>query len=804
MAKIRLLRSCLADWHEWKKLRLRSALSVNRSLGTESCRAILFWAMKFCSSPPIHFNWWTLYPKFRVYGTAAILSRTAKFIAYLRFVRWQRAVVRGRSCYAQATVLHQAHIFSFVSKHFTSWYQQHYAHRKGCKSMRLLYWKIFRSRSQAQIRLRALRSLVNARLLSSAIDYFALAVFRKDNVVLAHIPDRVVRRIARSFLLPDNDCVLHAPMQKYVLRRLLQGMIRSWLLFMFACQRRRLLDRRNFFFTWRLFVHSAQNYREEAGRRHEQLQRLCSISQRVDKRLKCMALRHLHALCQHRRNVFSVVASASSRFQVLCCIKTLRAVSRHNLAVFRSSAKLRLRVACCLLRPIWRGWNRLVSERAHRKLWDRRECDSAFQCWLSNATDSKQRRAALEVLQLRVVCSRNRYFFAHWQGVVESSVLKQSASESFFKDRRALQLKKLFVTWRYWVFRLKWDHLLVSSCCRTWRGVVKKRNERVLVLKSMLTHILNEMKNHVFKSWRDWQLMRLRRRTMGRKIESKRSTSVSSNFFSRWSAITQQARARTQEQYQDALIFRSEVLVRAFYMRWRQLQAHLIDCAMKSLASIARRRILTCYSLWSANTTASMTLRLRKMACTALALRNLVISSFRLWRLFAFSHSHVKRHVAASDVASAVAHSGRAMLSSMTASQRSLVMLLPRVLQVAFAWFSQQGSNNIRASLLSCSADRGFRDDSLDGDSSSHSGDGSTPLSISQLFASQASSNSAIQTQSEPSLEWHRPNFGAQTSFKIAEVSSRNVHASSSQTPQARAAQLQQMLDELYGKSESP
>jgi hypothetical protein len=140
----------------------------------------------------------------------------------------------------------------------------------------------------------------------------------------------------------------------------------------------------------------------------------------------------------------------------------------------------------------------------------------------------------------------------------------------------------------------------------------------------------------------------------------------------------------------------------------------------------------------------------------------------------------------------------------MTASQRSLVMLLPRVLQVAFVWFSQQGSKNIRASLLSCSADRGFRDDSRDGDSSSNSGDGSTPLSISQLFASQASSNSAIQTQSEPSLEWHRPNFGAQTSFKISEVSSRYVHLSSSQAPQARAAQLQQMLDELYGKSESP
>jgi hypothetical protein len=801
MVKIRILRSCVSDWHQWKKLRLRLSLSVNRSLGTESCRAILFWAMKFCSSPPIHFNWWTLYPKFRVYGTAAILSRTAKFIAYLRFARWQRAVVRGRSCDAQATVLQQAYTLSFAFKHFTSWCQEHFAYRKGCKSIRSRYWKIFRRRAQAQTRLRALYSLVNARLMTSAMDYLALAVFGKDTVVMAEIPIRVASRVAVSFLLPDSDSLLHAPIQKYILRRLLQSMIRSWSLIMLACKRRRLLDKRNHFYSWCLFVQSAQHYREEAARRHEQLQRLCSISQRADKRLKCMTLRHLHALCQHRRNVFGAVANASSHFQVLCTVRTLHAVARHNLAVFRATAKLRLKVTCDFLRPVWRAWKQLLMERAHRKLWDRRESDAAFQCWLNNAADIKQRKSALEVLQQHVFRSRNQFIFASWQGFVKSSISKESASHNFFKDRLALRLRKLFISWHFSVFRMKWDHVLVSLCCRTWRGVVKKRNERVLALASLLSDNLNKIMSRILQSWRAWCLLRLRRRVMRRKIESKRVTLVSSVFFLRWTSMTEQALSKMKAKCQDALLYRSEVLLRAFFMRWQYLLTRRMDCVLKSLKSIARHVKSRFFSLWCFSATAAMTRRLRTMACAALASRNVVICSFRLWRLFAFSHSHVKRRVAASDVASALAHSGRAVLSNMTASQKSRVMCLPRVLQVAFVWFSQRDSKTLRASLLSCSAD-GSRDDSCDSDISSTSGD--SRLSMSELFASVASVNPAIPSRRESSLEWHRPNFGAQTSFNVAEVSSRNMHTSSSQAPQARAAQLQQMLDELYGKSESP
>jgi hypothetical protein len=801
MVKIRILRSSVSNWHHWKKIRLRLSLSVNRSLGTESCRAILFWAMKFCSSPPIHFNWWTLYPKFRVYGTAAILSRTAKFIAYLRFARWQRAVVRGRSCDAQATVLQQAVTLSFVFKHFTSWCQEHFAYRKGCKSIRSRYWKIFRRRAQVQTRLRALYNLVNARLMTSAMDYLALAVFGKDNVVVGKIPIRVASRIAKSFLLPDVDSVLHAPIQKYILRRLLQGVIRSWLLIMLACKRRRFLDKRNHFSSWCLFVHSAQQYREEAARRHEQLQRLCSISQRVDKRLKCLTLRHLHALCQHRRNVFIAVANASSHFQVLGTIKTLHAVTHHNLAVFRASAKLRLKVMCDMLRPVWRAWKHLFMERAHRRLWDRRESDAAFQSWLNNAADIKQRKSALEVLQQRVLRSRNHFFFLSWRGIVDGSISKQSASDSFFKGHLALRLRKLFITWHFSVFRLKWDHVLVSSCCCAWRGVVKKGTARVLAFKSLLSDNLNRIMSRILKSWRAWCLLRLRRRVLCRKIESKRMTLVSSVFFFRWTALTEQAASKMKQKCQDALLYRSEVLLRAFYMRWQHLFTHRMHCVLKSLVSISRHVKSRFFFLWSFSATAAMTSRLRTVACAALASRNAVISSFRLWRLFAFSHSHVKRHVAASDVASALAHSGREMLSHMTASQRTRVMSLPRVLQVAFVWFSQRDSKNMRASLLSCSADRGSRDDSCDGDSSSTSGESRSRLSISELYASQAS---VMPPRREPAMEWHRPNFGAQTSFNISEVSSRNMQTSSYEAPQARAAQLQQMLDELYGKSDSP
>jgi len=139
IVKIRFLRLCLTDWLQWTKLRLRSALS-----GTESCRAILFWVMKFCPPPPIRFNWWTLYPKFRVYGPAAILSRTAKFIGFLRFARWRRAVVLARSCCAQAAVLHQARSSAFVCTHFTMWFLAHDAQRKGCTAIRTFYWRIFR------------------------------------------------------------------------------------------------------------------------------------------------------------------------------------------------------------------------------------------------------------------------------------------------------------------------------------------------------------------------------------------------------------------------------------------------------------------------------------------------------------------------------------------------------------------------------------------------------------------------------------------------------------------------------------
>lgn len=814
MVKIRILRSCLADWHQFKKHRLRAALSVNRSLGTESCRAILFWAMKFCSSPPIHFSWWTLYPKFRVYGTAAVLSRTAKYIAYLRFARWQRAVVRGRSCSAQAAVLQQAQTFSFVCKHFYSWFQAHYAYRKGCKSIRLFYWKIFRARILAQTRLRSLLRLVNARLMCSAIDYFALAIFVKGNVVMDSIPIRVASRVATSFLLPDNDCGVHAPMQKFILRRLLRSMMQSWLMLMIACKRRRSLDKRSYFCCWRFFVQSAQHYRQEAGRRHEQLQRLCSISQRVDKRLKCVTIRHLHALCHHRRNIFAAVASASSRFQVLCCVKTLRTVTRRNLAVVLAVAKLRLRVACEFLRPVWRSWNHLLFEKAHRRLWDRRESDAAFHIWLSNAADMKQRRLALEILQQRMLHSRKRCFFASWLDLARISMSKQCAGVSFLKDRIALRLRRLFVSWRFSVFRLKWDHVLVSSCWRMWKGAGRKRNERAVALKSLHLRNLNKITSRVIESWRDWHVLRSQRCMMCQKITSKRLSLTSSHFFSLWSLLTEQSISKMQEKCQDALIFRSEVLLRAFYMRWRHLRTQIFDCMQQVLMSVARHRILRFFSIWSANTTAVIDRRLQKMACAALASRNAVISSFRLWRLFAFSHSHVKRHVVASDVASALAHSGRAMLSQMTATQRARVMLLPRGLQVAFVWFSQRSSRSLPPTasttttyLATSSVVRGSRADSWGGDSSSSGGGSSggeerSPLSISQLGAPRV--NIAARSRTQPSLDWHRPSFGAQTSFKIDDVSSRNMEMSSSQPPQARAAQLQQMLDELYGKSESP
>jgi len=89
--------------------------------------------MKFCPSPPIHFNWWTLYPKFRVYGTSAILSRTAKFIVYLRFARWRRAVALTRACISQAAVFQQSRSSAFTCMHFTSWFQAHYANAKAVR-----------------------------------------------------------------------------------------------------------------------------------------------------------------------------------------------------------------------------------------------------------------------------------------------------------------------------------------------------------------------------------------------------------------------------------------------------------------------------------------------------------------------------------------------------------------------------------------------------------------------------------------------------------------------------------------------
>jgi hypothetical protein len=803
IVKIRNLRSCVSLWHQWTKLRLRSAFSVNRSLGTECCCVILFWAMKFSPPPPVHFNWWTLYPKFRVYGTAAILSRLAKFIVYLRFARWQRAVVLARSCNSQASIIQQAQLSSFMCKHFMAWVQTHCAYLNGCRSIKSRYWKLYRSRVHAQTRLRALCILVNDRLLSSAIDFFALAVFGKHDVVLGCIPARVASRITKSFLLPDNECVLYARVQKLILRRLLQGMMRCWLLYMLACKRRRLFDKRIFFSCWRSFVHSAQLYREQSKRRHEQLQRLCSISQRVDKRMKFMALRHLHALCRDRRIVFASVASLSSRLQVICCVKTLQTVSNHNLAIFRATSKFRLKKACGVLRPIWRAWNLLVSERAHRKIWDRRESDAAFQTWLNNVADMRQRIIALEVLRTRVLASSKRLSFTSWQALVESSNLKRSAGEAFFKDRFAVLMRKLFVSWRVTVLRMKWDRALLASCFRKWRSAVVRRNKHVLSLKSMLSRISAKIVCNVLESWRAWFLMRAHRRVIGRKIECKRFTLVSSRHFSRWSALSAQAVSKMKEQYQDALIFRAEVLLRAFFMRWRLVRVHVMDCAQRSLTSIARHCVCRFLSRWRAHVTSMIMRRLQTMACYALAHRTLVVSSFRQWRLFAFSHSHVQRRVSAPDVASALAQSGRALLSNMTESQRQRVMLLPRVLQVAFVWYSQRGGNNLRESILSCSVDHGSLDDA-DGDSSSGSSvQEMQPLSISQLFSSQVSAGPA-PWRSETFLEWHLPSFGAKTSFKMAEVSSRHAEPAASQAPRHRAAQLQQMLEELYGKGESP
>ena len=793
--RIRFLRSCVSDWRQWSKLRLRSALSVNRSLGTESCRVILFWAMKFCPSPPIHFNWWTLYPKFRVYGTSAILSRTAKFIVYLRFARWRRAVALTRACISQATVFQQSRSSAVTCMHFTSWFQAHYAQRKGCKAIRSYYWKKFRSRVRAQTRLRALFSLVNARLLSSAIDYFVLAVFSKENIILAKIPVHIASRVAKSFML-DNDCAQFVLLQKFILRRLLQGVMRSWLLLMLACKRRRLLDKRNYLFSWCFFVHSAQRYREEAGRRHEQLQRLCSISQRVDKRLKCITLRHLHALCRDRRNVFAAVACASSRLRVLRCIKSLYTVLRHIRSISQSAAKLRFKVVCGILRPAVCAWNQLILERAHRKLWDTRDSDAAFQKWLINAADIKRRRMALEVLQKRVLHSINRFCFSCWQGAVESSLQKRSASDRFFKYHLAVRLRRLLITWRCFVFRSRRNSLLLALCWSTLRSVVRDQNQQALALKLLHAQHLNTRLSIIIESWRERISLRLRRRLMRRKIESKRLTDMTSKVFCCWSALTEQSASKMKQKCQDALIFRAEVLLRAFYVRWGHVQAHFSDCVQKSLASIARHSVARFFSLWAVRATAGIVSRLQKMACTALAFRNSLISCFRLWRLFAFSHSHVQRHLAASDVASTLAQSGRALLSSMTVCQRSRVMLLPRVLQVAFVWFSQRGGRSLHQSLLSCSAD------SHNDSGGSSSSDERSPLSISQLFASQTSAGPAAR-RPEPSLEWHRPNFGAQTSFEMAVVS-RTMPKLGSEAPQVRAAQLQQMLDELYGQSMSP
>jgi hypothetical protein len=801
---IRNLRSCVSLWHQWAKLRLRSAFSVNRTLATECCCAILFWAMKFSPPPPVHFNWWTLYPKFRVYGTAAILSRIAKFIVFLRFARWKRAIVLARSCNSQAIVMQQAHSCSFLHKHFTAWCQAHCAYIKGCKLVKSRFWKVYRSRVLAQIRLRALLHLVNDRLLSAAIDYFALAVFGKDSVVLSKIPVRIASRVMKSFLLRDNECILFAPMQKFILRRLLQVMLRCWFMLMRSCQRRRLLDKRNYFSCWSIFVHSAQQYREQAERRHEQLKRLCSISQRVDKRMKFMTLRHLHALCRDRQTVFASVASESSRLQVICCVKKLYALSRRNHAIFRASLKLRLEVACGVLRPVWRAWNLVISEKTHRSIWDKREADAVFHTWLNNVTDMRQRTAALEALRSRVLAFRRQLFFSFWQALVESSKLKQSASDIFLKDRLALLVRKLFVTWHVSVFRLRWDHALMSSCVFKWRVALRRRKERVSSLKSLLSRNSKKIVCNVLESWRVLFLLRLHRRVIGRKIECKRLTLMVSFCFLRWSALIAHVVSKMKEQYQDALIFRAEVLLRAFFMRWRLVRKHLLDCAQKSLSAIAKHRLSMFFSRWFSLVTSLILQRLKTMACTALACRNSVTSCFRLWRLFAFSHSRVKRRVAEPDVASALVQSGRALLSNMTESQRYRVMLLPRALQVAFAWFSQRGGSNLRESLLSLSVDHGSNHDpDSDSSSSGSSGKGRSPLSMSQLFSSQVSLGPSAR-RSELSLEWHLPSFKAKTSFKLAEVSSRNKDIPASQAPQHRAAQLQEMLEELYGKSQSP
>ena len=800
IVKIRFLRLCLTDWRQWTKLRLRSALSVNRSLGTESCRAILFWAMKFCPPPPIHFNWWTLYPKFRVYGTAAILSRTAKFIVFLRFARWRRAVVLARSCCAQAAVLHQARSSAFVCTHFTMWFLAHYAQRKGCTAIRSFYWRIFRSRVRAQNRLRALLSLVNARLLSSAIDFFALAVFTKDNVVFAKIPCYVASRVAKSFML-DTDRVQCALLQKFILRRFLQGILRSWLLLMLASKRRRLLDSQTYFSSWCFFVNSAQRYREEAGRRHEQLQRLCSISQRVDKRLKCITLRHLHSLCRDRRNVFAAVACVSSRLRVHRCIKTVHAVLRHNLVISQAASKLRFKAVYGILRPVLCAWNQLVLVKAHRKLWDTRDAYKAFQNWSINAADIKQRRIALEVLQRRVLLSKNRFCFSFWHDVVKISHQKRSTSDKFFKSHLAAGLRKLLIAWRFLVFRSRRETILLSSCWFTWRGVVRDQKMQALALKSLRIQNLNRTLSIVIAAWSEWLLLRSRRRLMRRKIESKRSTFVSGRVFSYWLALTRQSASQMKQKCQNAFLFRAEVLLRAFYVRWRHVQVHKLQCVQKSLSSITRHTVSRFFALWAVRATAGIVGRLKKIACTALASRNSVISSFRLWRLFAFSHSSVQRHLATPNVASTLAQSGRVLLSSMTVSQRSRVMLLPRVLQVAFVWFNQRGGRSLRHSLLSCSDDS--YNNAVGGSSNSSSSDERTPLSMSQLFASQASVGPAARHLG-PSLEWHRPNFGAQTSLAIADESSRMIPMLGSEAPQVRAAQLQQMLDELYGKSMSP
>ncbi len=803
IVKIRVLRICLSDWRQWTKLRLRSSLSVNRSLGTESCRAILFWAMKFCPLPPIHFNWWTLYPKFRVYGTAAILSRTAKFIAYLRFARWQRAVVRARSCSSQATVMQQEHRFACVCKHFASWFQAHSSDLKGRKSTRAFYWKIFRSRVLAQNRLRSLSSLVNARLISSALDYFALAVFRRENVALDNIPSSAASRVARTFLMPDQGCALDTAIQKFILRRLMREIMRSWLILMITIKKRRVADKRSFMSSWQFFVRSAHQYREEAARRHEQLQRLCSISQRVDKRLKCTVLRQLHLLCRERQNLLLAASRVSSHFQVLHRVKMLHAISCRRHSFFRAEAKLRHKVQIDFLRPIWRLWKNVLLERYHRTLWDRRELDATFQTWLSNSDDLKQRKKTLELLQHRVLVSKCRFSFASWQGMIVITKSKRSASDSFFKNCLAIVLRQSFMLWRVSVFRLKWDFSLVSSCYRAWKGAVTHKHDTALALKSLLNRNVNKTLCDVLKTWRARVSLQSRRRLMRRKVESKRSIMTVSYVFSHWYSLMEQAASKMKQKCQDALMFRADVLLRAFYLRWCHLGTHYMDLARKSLTSMARHCVSRLFLLWCANAERGMMRRLQKVACAALASRNLVISTFRLWRLFAFSHSQVKRHIASSDVASALAQSGRVLLSNLTECQRSRVMLLPRVLQVAFVWLSQRNSKYMRQSItstLSCSVDAGSSADARSVDSSSSDDEAKSPLSMSQLFAS---AGPAVRRH-ELSLEWHRPNFGAQTSMKLAEVSSRNVLAQASQAPQARAAQLQQMLDELYGKSESP